>query len=146
MTASEVGVQLGSLPHRHAVLRITEVSSCTHVNDDIKILVLHLLQRRLLPGKASTRLLANPMLASPALPALHAGYPALKRAMLFLCCTEFVGQKATLAPVDILHLAERIAHPFANNDVRVNFDQVPESFLPPTLREQIKSSFQCDGI
>ena len=61
--------------------------------------------------------------------------------MLFLCCTEFEGQKATLAPVDILHLAERISHPFANNDVGINIDQVPKSLLPTTLREQVKSSF-----
>jgi len=139
-------VQLGSLPHRHAVLRITEVSSCTHVNDDIKILVLHLLQRRFLPGKAGAGLFTNPMFASSALPAFHASYPTEERAMLFLCCAEFLGQEATFALVDILYLAERIAHPFANYDVRANLDQVPKSLLPHTLREQVKSSFYCDGV
>ena len=139
-------VQLGSLPHRHAVLRITDVSSCTHVNDDIKILVLHLLQRRLLPGLASAWLFANPVFGSAALPALHASDPTQKRAMLFLCCTEFLKQEAAFVLVDILHLAERIAHPFANDDIRVNFDQVSTSLLPPTLREQIKTCFECGGV
>ena len=90
---------------------------------------------------ASAWLFANPVLASSALPALHAGYPTKQRTMFFLCCTEFLVQEAAFVLVDILHLAERIAHPFANNDVRVNFDQVPKILLPPTLREQVKSSF-----
>ena len=66
--------------------------------------------------------------------------------MPFLCCTDLLGQISAFALIDILHLAERIAHPFADNHIWIYFDKVPESLLSAGFREQVKACLQSDGV
>ena len=66
--------------------------------------------------------------------------------MSFLRHTKLLGQLTALAPIDILHVTERIAHPFANNNVRVYSDKVLESLLSAGFREQVKACLKSDGV
>ena len=66
--------------------------------------------------------------------------------MPFLCYTDLLGQISAFALIDILHLAERIAHPFANDHIGIYSDEVLKSLLSAGFREQVKACLKSDGV
>ena len=66
--------------------------------------------------------------------------------MPFSCFTNLIGQLPAFAFIDILHLAERIAHPFSDDDVGIYSDKMLKSLLSACDRQQIQSSFESDGV